>query len=459
MHLLGWLHWKSAVGKEYFVRSRHAALLIVPALLALALCGCGAAKGNVSGPPLMAASIARSSAPSPQSAASADAFVDSIGVNTHLTFIDHVYYTDYPAIDSLLVASGIRHIRDGAFMVGPWYGQRLNDLAGLGVKSDLFLPPSVSDSALKSFAASVSPAVERYEGPNELDGSDPSFAKTLQTFVPHVAALLKADPRTAKLPFIAPSFETYPSYAAVGSLAPSVNYGNIHNYYGGYNPGTGGWGAAGLGGNYGSLSYAIAHARLVSLSLPIISTETGYCDGGPPNASPAPQAVVTRYLPRLFLEQFFAGISRTYLFEFADEPGTGTFTSCGLLTARATPKPQYAALKNLITLLSDKGPAFQAGKLSYGISGITADTRQAVLEKRNGTFYLAIWQEVLGAQPGTTNLLTTAPQSVHISFNPKRTVTRYAFTDQGDLPVKATSPRVTSLEFPVDDHVTILQIR
>lgn len=445
------------------MRLWNVASMFASAFLTLSLCGCGggAASGtsNGTGPPLMVASVARSSPPSAHLAASADAFVDSIGVNTHLTFTDHVYYTDYSAIGPLLVASGIRHIRDGAFMVGPWYGQRLNDFAGRGVKSDLFLPPSVSDSALKSFAAIVSHAVESYEGPNELDGSDRSFASTLRTFVPHAAALLKADARTAKLPFIAPSFETYTSYAAVGSLAPHVNYGNIHNYYGGYNPGTGGWGAAGLGGNYGSLSYAIAHARLVSSSLPIISTETGYCDGGPPNASPAPQAVVTRYLPRLFLEQFFSGISRTYLFELADEPGSGTFTSCGILTAQATPKPQYAALKNFIALLSDKGKAFRTGTLSYDISGITVVTRQAVLEKRNGTFYLAIWQEVLGAQPGTTNVLTIAPQSVHLTFNTKHTVTRYAFTDQGELPVKATSPMVTSLAFPVDDHVTILQIR
>ena len=48
-------------------------------------------------------------------ARAADAFVDSVGVNTHLHYNDTVYNRFDDLIKPKLLASGIRHIRDGAY--------------------------------------------------------------------------------------------------------------------------------------------------------------------------------------------------------------------------------------------------------------------------------------------------------------------------------------------------------
>jgi hypothetical protein len=451
------------------LRLSNAVLIISPMIFLSLLSGCGGGGGNGipsanAGPLAQNVGISMSSGadsvvPTAQKAASADAFVDSIGVNTHFTFTDQVYYTNYPTVKSLLIASGIRHMRDGLFTPTSFYPQRLNELAAAGVKSILFTSPDDSDADVRSFAASVAGSVEAYEGPNELDNTTGTFASSLLSYVPHVVQLLHSTPSAAELPFIAPSFASYNSFSVVRGISSYINYGNMHNYYGGYNPGTTGWGDPGIGGNYASMSYAVAHAKLVSGSAPIISTETGYCDGNAPNASPVPQAIAVRYMPRLLLAQFQAGITRTYIFELADEPGTGTFTTCGLLTSGAVAKPQYSAVKNLITMMSDKGSDFTPGSLSYGISGQTADTRQVLLEKRDGTFYLVLWQEVQGSTPGSNTVASITPQNIHIAFNASHTVTRYALTDQGSIPAQGVAQTTNALDFPVDDHVTILQIR
>jgi len=277
--------------------------------------------------------------------------------------------------------------------------------------------------------------------------------------MPQIYRAIKSNAATAHLPVLAPSFGSYTSFAMLGNISQYVNAGNLHNYYGGYNPGTSGWGATGLGGNYGSLSFAVAHAQLVSGTDPIITTETGYCDGGPPNASPAPQAAATRYMPRLFLDQFLAGIARTYVFEFADEPSHAPFASCGIVTAQATPKPQYTAIKSVIALLSDKGASFTLKPLNYGLSGGGTALREALLEKRDGSYDLILWQEVLSANPGATRALTIAPQTVQIRFDASRSVQRYVLNDQGNLPLQGTTTQTTSLNVGVDDHITVLKVR
>ena len=62
------------------------------------------------------------------------------------------------------------------------------------------------------------------------------------------------------------------------------------------------------------------------------------------------------------LEHFLRGEKRTYTYELIDEfddPGkTNAEANFGLLRRDWTPKPAFAAMKNLLGLLSDPGPAF-----------------------------------------------------------------------------------------------------
>src|ERR1700722_6811718 len=58
---------------------------------------------------------------------------------------------------------------------------------------------------------------------------------------------VRGDPRTAKFPIVGPSLTQGESFAKVADTARFFDFANLHNYLGGRNPGTHGWGANGYG--------------------------------------------------------------------------------------------------------------------------------------------------------------------------------------------------------------------
>jgi hypothetical protein len=57
-------------------------------------------------------------------------------------------------------------------------------------------------------------------------------------------------------------------------------------------------------------------------------------------------------------------------------------------------KPAAYAVKNLIARLKDVGDEITPGTLDYSISGGGADLRHLLMQKRDGTYVLALWQNV-----------------------------------------------------------------
>src|SRR3954471_19334335 len=72
-------------------------------------------------------------AASAETARSADAFVDSVGVNTHVIY-DDTAYRDFPTVRARLQELGVRHIRDGICGTCGWQFERYRALAGDGIK-------------------------------------------------------------------------------------------------------------------------------------------------------------------------------------------------------------------------------------------------------------------------------------------------------------------------------------
>ena len=106
-------------------------------------------------------------------------------------------------------------------------------------------------------------------------------------------------------------------------------------------------------------------------------------------------AIIGRYELRTLFNSLRVGISRTYLYEMIDDPSSLNY---GLLTDSFTPRPDYTAIKNVMSLLKDVSFS-QPGKLDYTIAGQTQNVYQLLLQKSNGTFYLAIWLGVQSADP------------------------------------------------------------
>nr|WP_277881676.1 PA14 domain-containing protein [Phormidium sp. FACHB-592] len=428
-------------------------------------------------------------------AKSADAFVDSIGINTHVRYYDTAY-GNYPFVKQSLLDLGIRHIRDGGS--DPTWINRINELGRLGIKSTLVLDPNIGigpdDSydikppgyTVTNFVKNlVAEGVEAVEILNEFDLFHRIFPYTrngqpvtgdgwisyVRDFTRDVYTALKSDPATAHIPIIGPSFVYANSSGAIGDLSQWVDYGSFHPYNNPNNPGD------------GSLTRDYAMRSQPFGTKPLIATEVGYSTGSPTSDRPVSEAVQAKYLPRLFLESFNAGAPRTFSYELMDQKAdpNNSENNYGIIRSNGTPKPAYTALKNLITLLDDPkpevvpapttpttsapttpviatpapittpAPAAPLGALNFSMGGSTQNVHHTLLEKSNGDFYLVLWLEV----PSTAQ--AAVGQNVTLNFNtPFAQATTYA-PNQSIAPLaRYTTP--TQLTLNVSDAPLIIQL-
>ena len=192
-------------------------------------------------------------------------------------------------------------------------------------------------------------------------------------------------------------------------------------------------------------------------------TETGYYTA--PHATTGvyqpgvSEAAQGKYVPRLYLDYFNAGIVHTSVYEIIDEhvSQSDAESNYGLMHNDGTPKPAYTAMKNMLTLLSDPGASFTPSKpLSYTLAGATPTIRQALFQKRDGRYYLVLWNDVLVYNTsGKTDITNSVvPLAVQFAVQP-RSITRYQPL------VSATGTTVTpskSVAVSVLDNPVILEI-
>jgi hypothetical protein len=321
----------------------------------------------------------------------ADSFVDSIGVNTHTSYSDTVYASRFGEVKQKLVELGVRHIREGLEPNRPDQYEQLAELAGVGVKSTLILgDPDIGASGLEGLISTlrnrVRDAAEAIEGPNEFDmRGGPDWAGRLANYQRRLYDAIKADPALASLPVVGPSMVQRRNQVALGDISGALDYGNFHPYPDAHAPES-------------NLSSQLERAATNSGSKPVMATETGYHTAlswsGEHN--PASEAAMATYMPRLFLEYFRRGVARTFSYELLDEwpdpDHADRESNFGLLRNDLSEKPAFAALRNTIEILADPGPAFAPATLDYTVGGNRADLRKVLLQKRDGSFYLALWR-------------------------------------------------------------------
>jgi hypothetical protein len=403
--------------------------------------------------PLVTAAVLIACAPArAQQTVAADRFVDSVGINIHLHYDDTLYYKDFPLIKNRLVELGVRHVRDGLVDQGfPPYYERFAELAQAGIKGTFIVAPNHSTEVWLSFPVRVGGAVEAYEGPNELDKSrDPNWAQTLAETMRRLRTI-KEDPRTAAYPVYAPSLTSEAAYTALGDISASFDFANMHNYFAGRHPGTGGWGSNG----YGSIEWNLALNRRFAGGKPIVSTETGYHDATA-DTDGVPQQVAGRYMPRLLLEQFRAGIVRTFIYELLDSGGE----SYGLLGTDGSPKPAFNAVRGLLNLLSDPGPPFETEDLPYTVEGDAGDLRHMAFQKRDGTYFLALWVAAPGWDPGARRPMAAPSRQVAVRLPEKvRVVRTHRWQPDGSMSSSQTStPLGATYAVSVGDALTVVEI-
>jgi hypothetical protein len=390
----------------------------------------------------------------------AQTFVDSIGVNTHINYFDRLY-GNFDLLKQRLEESGIRHVRDGAVLQNDAYNRlvygRWKTLASFGVKFDMCFDPrgsikQPSPEQISKLLDLAGGSVESIEGPNELDISKkPAWIDVAHNYQQALFAAGRQVPATAGLNFVGPSMAFVKNAQRVGDISEYVTRGNLHTYAAGGMPD-------------GLYAKQAAQAAAMYADKPLIVTETGYHNAMNNHGSQPPisEEAGAKYIPRLFFQSFNAGIEKTYLYEFFDEANDPDQTNqefhFGLVRYDGTPKPAFVAMRNLISILRDgSGGSAASGTLSFQVSGQTDNLAHTLLRKRNGAYYLALWQEVPSYDTKTQQDLSPEAENVTLSFPTNlRGITLYD-------PIKTAAPirkwnKTGRIDVQVTDRVLILEL-
>ena len=388
----------------------------------------------------------------------ADALADAVGVNLHLNYCEassNYCNGNYPHMKELLAGAGIRHYRDGAGVIRYWphNENRFADLAASGLHEEAVVGDQETPEALRAFLR-FSPAVDAIEGPNE-----PNMSHHVVNYPDDTIATVRAlapIAHEAGLPFVGPSIawlnggrDPYADLAPLGGL---IDIGNVHDYPGGRNPGGRGYGPKWGDSAYGSINASLVVDKSMAGSAPVYATETGWGDG----KGHTPRNIVARYEPRLFLEHYRRGVKRVYQYQFLDY-GSDGFGDFGLVDRDMKPKPAYYALSNFVHTLADPGSAVTAKPLRLRISGTGESVHHLLMQKRDGSYWLALWiekpawdqdrQTPLGVEPVPAQLTVGSPAS----FRLVRT-----FNDDGNVGDRTASG--SALNVVVTDHVSLIHI-
>jgi hypothetical protein len=403
-------------------------------------------------------------------AVSANDFLNSIGVNTHISNgLDNVKGATGP-----LLYGGFRNIRDG--------GRNIPALitlhAATGVKVAL-MPSngsvSITISNLEQLAAAG--ALLASEGPNEpnnfpvtYQGKTSGFETTFRPvalFQRDLYRAVKSDPKLKGIPVFHSSeaggaepdnvglqFLTIPRGA--GTLMPAgtryADYANCHNYvirkifvdnaaWGAESPDVKVPPYDGMYSEYGVtwhrqfLGYPVSQLAAV----PKVTTETGWFTQGTYAISEDQQG---KLFLNLYLAAFKRGWSYTFIHTLRDNVDKGYW---GLFHTDYTPKLSATYLHNLTTILADAS-SIAPGSLNYSIPAEPVTVHDLLIQKSNGTFELAVWDEkATGTDNVTVNLGSTYA-----------TVNVYDPT-LGTSPTKTLS-NVPSIPLTLSDHPVIIEI-
>jgi hypothetical protein len=392
---------------------------------------------------------------------SAHSFVESIGVNTHLGYTGTPYYR-FRKVETALERLGVHYIRDGILQGRPDVDARFRALAARGIKLDALVGQPQGGDGTGTVEQQLSViekligrrVIASLEGPNEFDNVGvPDWLPLLRAWVKRLWHDAKGRPALRSLPILAPSLVDPESRTELGDISPWTSFGNMHPYPGGNPP--------------DETAHFESEFELAAINTPgepVQATETGYTTAidSTDNQPPVSERVAGLYMPRLLLENFRRGIARTYLYELVDVSSDRDqdegFAGFGLLRSDFTPKPAYTAVRNLISILADPRGDFTPRELGYVLEGVPAETRQVLLQKRDGNYFLAVWNPVSAWN------LETAREWVPPSLvgtlrltEPAREVSVYQ-PNRSRQPIE-TSAHSAVVGFPIGPRVTIVEVR
>jgi len=391
------------------------------------------------------------------SAIAAGAFIESIGVNTHTTYLNTAY-ANTDLVASSLAYLGIDHIRDGIPGLDSACFAGEKALAAAGYKFDFVMetPTAGAFAALDYLATNNPGSVFSVEGPNEVGFTPVTFdgGNGVANQIADQQAIydaVHADPALSGVSVLnlTVGLQSSISYSQLGNMSGMADQGNAHEYapYG-FSPAFDWSGILGLEGS-------------PTPGLPMAVTEAGYYTL-PGSPSGVDELVQAKYTLDLLMDAAKSGVTQTYLYELLDEQpdptGTNRQEHYGLFHNDGTPKLAAIAIHNLTTILKDPGgsPPVPTGSLSYDVDGLPSDGSQVLFEKQNGVFAIALWAEPTIWNHFLAQEVAAPVETVSVSF--PRVQREILVFDPllGTAPV-ATYTNFSKIDLQITDHPLIVE--
>lgn len=343
-----------------------------------------------------------------------DAFIDSVGVNVHIS--SEPYASNFDRIHELIASIGIRHLRDELRPTNDLARWRLlNTTSGI-LFNILVSPATNSVPDMMSYLTALGPErISAIEGQNEgnsdwfmsLPLAKSGWSGVVVDYQREVYQTLRSHYSAQQLPLLSPSVINWKP-ADVALLRPAADCSDavaIHSYVQrAQEPET--------NDDYAAVSWYLQNMRdAFKPGAPVMATEIGYCNMIRPAGSGVSETAAAIYLPRLLLNNYRLGILRTFLYEFMDggkDPNEWE-QNWGLVRSDGTPKPAYHAIRRLLSALKSARPSERSPKrLRASLKTASPEIRHVAFQDGTGHLILAIWRAVR-----CWNVETAADITVH----------------------------------------------
>jgi hypothetical protein len=401
-----------------------------------------------------------------QTIRSATAFVDSIGVNSHVGFSWDGYNNLAMMIDNLEYL-GVTRLRDG-MAANPEAQPVLDGLAAAGYKFDFLVPSSLPAMgsaglqqylvSLEQFQASHPGSITALEGLNEANIQHFSYngSSTIAAAAQFQSAFytaVNANAHLADIPVynLTLSHNNLAAYSELGDLSSSADYANAHSY------------VSTSSITDVSLDNSVGIARASASGRPVVITETGYTTQSDTPYLGASETVQAKSILNTLVDAYRDGVSSTYLYELLDRDSSPSNTDSeanfGLFNADGTPKLAATAIHNLTTILADDGTGGRqpTESLGYSLDNMPATGASMVLGKSNGAYELVIWAEPRIWNDATDTEIVNPAQDVMVHLGSVHHSIRVYDTLSGTTPI-AVYTDVSDFSVPVSDHPLIIEI-
>jgi hypothetical protein len=401
---------------------------------------------------------------SPPSPEGVSAFLQTLGINTHLSYPGTPYYGQPQSVITALQYLGINTIRDQppAYTSDPTTAAANDAVAAAGVQFDALLlsngPVDITDTlaTTATFEQTYPGSIAAIEGPNEVNGTPVTYEGITGTYAASIQvtqdlwAAVQADSSLNTIPVYALTLSNgitgvRAGEKQLGNLAPYVTYGNAHIY-------------ACCSNNVWQedMPYWLPIFAQDTPGLPMVVTETGYATV----AGNVDELSAAKYNLNTFCENALNGIVQTYLYELVDQNSSATDTNAGDHYGEFhddwTPKTGATAIHNLTTILQSAGSGTASSLLNLSVSGLPATGRTLLLGSSTA-FDIVVWIDATVYDP--TNDVDIAAPAYSATVNLGATFGSVAVYDPmiGTTPI-ATYSNVSTLNLSVTDHPLIVQV-